>query len=96
MMTEKVKEMFRQAFRDIGYTWEHIYVGSFVDVGTECQIPLRWVFDTNQEKFTSSEIYTAIFSVLDSLEVSEEYNYLFDMLFATNNLSFKEKTEVEL
>lgn len=97
MMTEKVKDMFKEAFKEAGITWDKIHIGSFVDVGLECYIPLTWVFDTSMEKFDDLVVDSCIFDVLDALGMDEIYDDRFDMIFTTNDTeTFLKDTTEEL
>lgn len=96
MLSKRVEDMFVNAFKSIGYTWKSIHLGSFTDVGLECKIPLRWVFDTEMESFNNLLIVEQIFRILDELGMDEAYNAEFDLLRVTNDLQFLEKTEVTM
>lgn len=96
MLTKRVESMFINAFANAGYSWNSIHLGSFTDVGLECKIPLRWVFNTSMQSFNNLVIVDQIFKVLDELGMDEMYNTEFDLLRVTDDLQFLEKTEVTI
>lgn len=96
-MTEKVKDMFKESFKEAGVTWKHIYVGDFVNVGLECPIPTTIVFDTDMENFYLLDVDVAFFKVLWALNIDDKYDGEFEFLRTTDDVSvFKTDTMEEL
>ena len=51
MMTERVKNMFIEAFKREGLNCDSIYADCGVAIGLECLIPRRWVLETTQDYY---------------------------------------------